>query len=148
MRMPDPIILSEFRSCGTCENCSRRVYPLDPHHLWCKGMGGGGLDVRVNLIALCRICHSEIQEAGKAIKRTVLDIVAIRENVHAQDIETVVHFLRRLRKDESFILRADAELADSALKLACKTWTEWRKNVDAAEPKPRRCGIGGKKARR
>ncbi len=47
-------------------------------HLWAKGMGGGGcLDVRINLIALCLNDHGRVH-LGKIARPDLLGIVAKR----------------------------------------------------------------------
>jgi hypothetical protein len=65
MKVEDEALLDEFRQ-GTCEwpGCSRS--PCDPHHLFERGMGGGNrLDVRWNLMSLCREHHSMVQGQKK-----------------------------------------------------------------------------------
>ena len=58
-------------------------------------MGGGGrLDVRINLIGLCRLCHQ--QSHDRPCHATMLLLVAQREDVSQRDIEDVMHLLRRL----------------------------------------------------
>jgi hypothetical protein len=84
-----------FRLTGFCEWCERRV-PVDPAHVFAVGSGGGGrLDVRINLVALCRICHTNAHNGAGPTFEQLLDIVAKREGIQAQDIVDVVHFLRR-----------------------------------------------------
>lgn len=90
--------LDLFRTPRTCEHCLKPCKP-DPHHLWAKGMGGGGrIDLRINICALCRTCHTELH-AGKIEPLELLLIVARRERVPAWAIDAVIYLVRRLRKD-------------------------------------------------
>jgi hypothetical protein len=97
MRVVDENLLQMFRGKPRCEWCGRtNGGQLQPHHLWCRGMGGGGrLDVPVNLIALCAVpCHHDAQE-GRILKADLLAVVAAREGVLQQDIIDEVNRLRR-----------------------------------------------------
>lgn len=99
MRIVNQQLLKEFRYVARCEFCKRPSQGCDPHHLRCKGMGGGSrLDVRCNLIALDRLCHSEFH-AGNIAYYDLLAIVAAREGVNQRDIEAVVNLILRLPKD-------------------------------------------------
>jgi hypothetical protein len=58
------------RSYGKCEGCGRFGFQLDVHHRQARGMGGvsgqdaeDANDVR-NLLALCRSCHDETENAA------------------------------------------------------------------------------------
>lgn len=90
--------LDMFRTPRTCEHCLKPCKP-DPHHLWAKGMGGGGqIDVRINLCSLCRTCHTLLHD-GNLDRDTLLNIVARRERVPATSIKDVIYLVRRLRKN-------------------------------------------------
>ena len=61
-------------------------------------MGGGGrLDVRVNLVALCRACHGLVH-AGHVQRLDLLAVVSAREGVLQSDIEAAIWALRRAPK--------------------------------------------------
>jgi len=92
----DDGLLWEFRLARKCEWCGRAApQGCDPHHLWCRGFGGGGrLDVRVNLISVCRDCHRLIGD-GKIARHDLLAVVAARERCLQDDIESAIHELRR-----------------------------------------------------
>jgi hypothetical protein len=99
MRVVNESLLSEFRTAPRCEICGRRVYPLQPDHYRCRGMGGGSrLDIRINIAALCPPCHTEYQEAPRWKRRKVLEVIAKREKTTPEDIEAVVNFILRLPK--------------------------------------------------
>jgi HNH endonuclease len=98
MRIEDKGLLREFglkKRCEFCHQPPRRGTLLDAHHLFARGMGGGGrLDIRVNLVALCRSCHTDTH-AGHIIRAALLAIVAQREGVMQDDIVTEIARLRR-----------------------------------------------------
>jgi hypothetical protein len=87
MRVIDEPLLNEFRGPGVCEWCRRRVTRREPHHVYARGMGGGGrLDVRANLAALCAAftggddCH-DAAHAGRITKDELIAVVARREGI-------------------------------------------------------------------
>ena len=94
MTIIDPVLLLAFRLKGRCEWCGK-YGAVDPHHLWCRGMGGGSrLDVSENLIALCRECHGLVH-AGQIVKADLLAVVAAREHCTQDDL---VAFVLKLKK--------------------------------------------------
>lgn len=47
------------RSGGICEYCHSRKATDYPHHMNERGMGGGrGLDILINMLDVCGICHN------------------------------------------------------------------------------------------
>ena len=99
MTVDDADLLDEFRRKPRCEWCNARSrHGLDPHHVFARGMGGGGrLDVRINLVSLCRTCHGEVH-GGRIMRRDLLAIVAAREGMLQDDVEREIYRLRRLPK--------------------------------------------------
>lgn len=74
---------------------------LEVHHLFAKGMGGGGrIDMPYNLIGLCGLCHFRLH-TGKITRQELLDFVAERENTTPEWITSEIYRLRRLPKDAS-----------------------------------------------
>ena len=95
MRIVNEDLLAEFRRYQSCEWCGKRCWP-DPHHVFCRGMGGGSrLDIRINLLALCRECHSQVH-GGEIRRIDLLMVVAGRENVQ---IDAIVEEIWRLRRE-------------------------------------------------
>ncbi len=100
VKIVDEALLREFRTAGLCELCKRYCKLREPHHIFARGMGGGGrLDVRYNLIALGSTaifhpCHGDIH-AGKVSRDAVIEIVAAREGV---SVEAVMDEIWRLRR--------------------------------------------------
>jgi hypothetical protein len=124
MRVTHPELLDEFRG-QRCEWCQKPRTMSDAAHLWAKGHGGGGrLDVRVNLIALCRVCHRTSHD--RPCHADLLLIVAQREGVLQPDIEEVIHLLRRLSKrpTKAEIAAELREMSPGARPLARKTLAE------------------------
>jgi hypothetical protein len=99
MRIVDEKILDEFRGPGKCEWCGYVTrWKRDPHHLWTRGMGGGGrLDIRINLISLCRLCHDAVG-LGHIARCDLLAVVASRESTTQSQIEEEIWRLRRTPK--------------------------------------------------
>ena len=120
--MKNEDLLAEFRCRGACEMCGRRVYPLQPDHYRCRGMGGGSrLDIRINLAALCPPCHTEYQEAPREKRRRVLEVIAKRERTTPEDIEAVVAVI--LRTPKGGVVNGSG-LSAAQAKLLAKTMME------------------------
>lgn len=102
MRVVDDDLLAEFRRSPRCEACGTKTPSgADPHHYFARGMGGGQrLDVRTNLVALCRLCHTQAH-AGQIRRETILDIIARRERTPANKILETLYRLRRSTKWDS-----------------------------------------------
>lgn len=97
MKVIDEKLLGEFRG-WLCEWCGLREWSV-PHHLWARGMGGGGrLDVRINLISLCAFCHNDVH-AGLIQRCDLLAVVAARERTTQGRIEAEIYRLRRTPKE-------------------------------------------------
>lgn len=80
MKVINEELLSQFRNAPKCSWCgAANRGDIHPHHLLARGMGGGGrLDVRENLIALCAKCHHEVHVGH--IQRCDLEaVIAARE---------------------------------------------------------------------
>jgi hypothetical protein len=88
-------LLSEFRRKTRCEWCGQNSRTgLDPHHIYTRG--AGRLDIRLNLIALCRLCHAEVH-AGIVDKYSLVAVVAQREKTDYDTIERLIWHLRRTK---------------------------------------------------
>lgn len=97
MKIVDEKLLHKFRLKTRCELCLK-VWPVDPHHLLAKGMGGGSrLDHKLNLISLCRKCHT-LFHAGRIPKVDLLEVVGKREGLTVDEIETEIYRLLRAKK--------------------------------------------------
>lgn len=59
-RIVNPELLEEIRQ-KACLFCMKPG-PNDPHHL--KSRGASGDDTKENLIAACRVCHTELHKRG------------------------------------------------------------------------------------
>lgn len=78
-----------------CELCGA-VEGTAAHHLWTRGMGGGGrLDVPLNLITLCWACHRKHHD-GHIRRDLLVKTVAWRESTNPEALEAEIHRLRRL----------------------------------------------------
>lgn len=96
MKVIDEDLLDEFRAGGACEWC-HCVFPrLRPHHLYARGMGGGGrLDLRLNLVALCDHCHAATHDGGRPRRAELLEHVACRHNLTVAEVLQVLDLFRR-----------------------------------------------------
>lgn len=98
MKRENDDLLDYFRRRPECELCGLVKACHDPHHIKPKGIGGGSrLDVACNLMALCRACHIEVH-AGKISKAQLLEIIAAREGLLAEEVEAAVWRLLRTPK--------------------------------------------------
>ncbi len=98
MTIEDDNLLAEFRSAGCCEICGKFCKARDPHH-WCQtGLGGGSrLDIRENLLAVCRECHMGIH-AGQIGRVHTLFLLAQREGKKPEEIQEYIWQLLRKPK--------------------------------------------------
>jgi hypothetical protein len=94
----DRKLLARYRLGGPCWYCGRWQERLEPHHLWTRGMGGGGrLDIPENLIPLCSSCHREAQ-AYRIPRCDLVAIVAARLGLRQDEVEERIRELRRAEK--------------------------------------------------
>lgn len=94
MRVIDKKLLKQFSQPGRCECCGRMCGSRDPHHLFSRG--AGRIDVRQNLVSICRECHSMVH-SGAMCRKAMLEIAAKREGTTPDEIEALVY---RLRADD------------------------------------------------
>lgn len=96
----DEKLLTEFRRKVQCEWCGKPTPSgCDPHHLFSRGHGGGSrLDVRRNLVGLCRDCHNSHHNGHEPMRLDLLAVVAQREQCLQGDIEEEIYRLRRTLK--------------------------------------------------
>jgi len=93
VRIIDEAVLDLFRGVA-CEICGRPG-SSEPHHVSARGMGSGKrLDVAINLLAVCRRCHTHI-ESGNIRRRVVLAVVADRERMTVDLLEQSIWQLQR-----------------------------------------------------
>lgn len=95
MRLVSELTLEKFRH-GPCEHCGK-VGRTDPHHVYAKG-NECRLDIRENLVALCRRCHTEHHSGHSPTRRELLAIVARREGTTPEAIQAKIWRLRRAEK--------------------------------------------------
>ena len=100
MRIIDDVLLEEFRAKEFCEWCGRRLrYKAEPAHVFARGRSNGfRLDIRWNLVGLggpwdCA-CHKSSHDGHEPLQHDLLAVVAAREGLLQDEIETV---LKRLR---------------------------------------------------
>src|SRR5437868_14662554 len=102
MLVKDEGVLEEFRSRKRCDWCGGGPsfdLPLVPHHIRCRGHGGGSrLDIRENLLTVCWRCHAWIQEHIPADAQFA--VVAAREGTTVQKIRNKINRLLRTRPPE------------------------------------------------
>ena len=132
MRIVDDDLLAEFRFAACCESCGKRLErKAQPHHLWCRGAGGGSrLDIRCNLIALgdafeCD-CHAKAQP-HRDFNDSLIAVVARREGLLPEDVGKLVNWLLRMPKCHQS--HAQAELARHV-----EARRRWLKEVEVVLP--------------
>lgn len=100
MKIENPELLAFFRCKKRCEYCQ---YPTpdgaDPHHLFSRG--AGHLDIRINLISLCRQCHSRNHDGNHPDFDDLIRIISRREGVASWRIVSEVYRLRRMKQKYS-----------------------------------------------
>jgi len=96
MRIVNPELLDAFRWKMACEWCGARGTGFDPHHIYSRGWCR--LDVRINLLSLCRACHSAHHAGNRPLRCDLLAVVAAREGLLQDDIITELWRLYRAPK--------------------------------------------------
>lgn len=101
MTITDKELLNEFRGAGPCGYCGRQCRVREAHHVHTKGTGR--LDIRINLIALggpweCR-CHRRFHD-GSITREEMIEKVAEREGMTAEEIKNEIWRLRRMPKSQ------------------------------------------------
>jgi hypothetical protein len=97
MKIVNERILREFREKQRCEHCGADTRTgADPHHVAGRGHGGGNrMDVPINLVGLCRFCHTRLHN-GVIPRKAMLEIVAEREGVLPEQVKAALDFISRL----------------------------------------------------
>lgn len=97
-------LLAEFRR-RRCEVCGNAP-PSEPHHVLCRGMGGGGrIDHPFNLLSACLRCHRRYHDGNlmiggkRATKADMFAIVALRERRPVDELEAAVYAMRNAPKN-------------------------------------------------
>lgn len=134
MRVLNDALMAEFRTMA-CEipGCGKR--PACGHHILCRGLAGGHeITVRINLLAVCQLCHQKIgnasrQFSGRVLRREEqLELVSHREGIDlAVDLMDFLYLLDRLPKNttaERFWQEAKHLDADVALRLKLEIWPQ------------------------
>ena len=116
----------EFTNAKKCEWCGKSVPHCDAAHVFAKGMGGGRqLDIRINLIALCRRCHQDSHDGNRPMQLDLLLVVAQREDCLQDDIKNVIWLLHRLPKGSKYCdLTVSEVLPERSLDLALRVFKE------------------------
>lgn len=97
MRIANDLLLDYFRS-RPCEVCGRAP-PSEPHHVYRTGIGGGSrLDVALNLMSLCRLCHERYHHGGGATTDFCWSMIDNREGLEPGQAKAAVHALLRRKK--------------------------------------------------
>ncbi len=95
----DAKLLQAFRMKERCEYCRKSVFRCEPHHVRTRGHGGGGrLDIAINLVALCPLCHRSHHDGNEPLTCDLKAIVAARESRLQDDIEAEIAALRKMRR--------------------------------------------------
>ncbi len=98
MKLERPDVLDLFRRAEWCEWCGEATPGgCDPAHVYSRG--AGQVDIRLNVVSLCRTCHSK-EHNGNITKAELLAVVARREGVKVETIGKVVQAIRRWPKEK------------------------------------------------
>ena len=85
---------------GRCENCGRPGNHV--HHIWAKGMGGSPIDLPINNVNLCHVCHSIHHSGGHPTRLELIAIVEKREGWKSLEIEEEIYRVRQLPKGAEY----------------------------------------------
>ena len=101
MKIVDLLLLQEFRDKDRCEWCRKYTRTgLDPHHVYCRGLGGAfRLDIRINMVSLCRQCHVSAHTSCEPCQADLLAVIAKRESMTVDAVEREIFRLKSLTKE-------------------------------------------------
>ena len=94
MKVIDKNLLLEFRLMRQCAWCKKKVEECDPAHIFSRG--AGRVDIRENIVNLCRECHFFNHCGQPPTKNDLLFIASVREG---KDIVDIVHKIMMMRLD-------------------------------------------------
>lgn len=103
MKVSDPDLLKEVRERQRCDYCHAWIPYAHPHHIFAKGMGGGGqIDIRENLLSMCpdglgNSCHRKFHD-GNIKRQELLEISARQNGIEVEEVVRRVMELRRMKK--------------------------------------------------
>jgi hypothetical protein len=95
MKLIDKSLIASFRG-SICEWCLY-VAASEGHHIFSKG--AGRVDIRGNLVSLCRLCHTKAHAGHSPTREQLLTVAARREKTTAEAITAEVQRIRRLTKE-------------------------------------------------
>jgi len=125
----NPDLLAEFSAAQRCEHC-RKPAKCDAAHIYARGLGGGHqLDIRPNVVSLCRRCHTSSHAGNEPTRQQLLAIVAERERFSVDSVEAVIAFFKQLSKgmeNASICVKAARTISISARAfwIICETLDE------------------------
>lgn len=99
LRIENPDLLAYFRS-RPCEICGARP-PSDPEHVFPRGLGDANrLDIRINLVSLCRACHTRAHSGhGEPTRGQLKALVARRERMSVEAVQEQIWAYQRMPKE-------------------------------------------------
>lgn len=97
MRVVDPDALDRIRALP-CAWCGAR--PLsEAAHLFARGHGGGlRVDLRQNLVSLCRLDHQMHHDGHEPTRVQLLAVVAAREGITVEQLQDLLWRVMRAEK--------------------------------------------------
>ncbi len=99
MRVVSEETLEWFRKGGPCQWCHRGAPRRHPHHLISRGMGGGTrLDLTINLVALCPVCHGLTHQGQEPCREDLLAVVATRYSLLQPEVLARLYLFVRAPK--------------------------------------------------
>lgn len=107
VRVINDKLLREFRMMGVCAWCNRRFPEVDPAHIYSRG--AGRVDIRCNIVNLCRKCHTTSGTANEGNgqhpnRQDLLEISAKREGMTPDEITETVFRIRRDTKCKVWVV--------------------------------------------
>ena len=121
MRIVDEPLLREFCFAPNCEWCNDySQFGRDPAHIFSRG--AGRVDIRENLVALCRLCHNLHHAGLRPTRKELLKVAAKREGTTPKRIERIVQLIRRTPAPIGWQDMTPAQLVAYALRQPKKCW--------------------------
>ncbi len=112
MKVINKALLREFRLMKNCAWCKRRVEECDPAHIYSRG--AGRVDVRCNLVNLCRECHTRSGAGHSPTRDELLAIAGKRDGKTPDEITEMIYRIRRDTKCKVWIVDEPTNLTNHA----------------------------------
>jgi len=125
MKIINNATLDLFRGPGRCALCGWGAQVLDPHHVMTRGNNGS--DIRINLVSVCRKCHTKRADTAIGWTECIASIAAREKctTMEVCDANDIICFLDKAPSTERLLQAInEADLSPRAREMVLETLAE------------------------